>query len=106
MTKIKKWYSDDFILRKEMLKEYHLSEYLLVKTFGCCRFVLGLQHENYQNKVKHRYRRSFTTNVTNTNIQILDGAVKLPKLGKVKAVIRNTKWISIKVGNHITRTRQ
>ena len=38
-------------------------------------------------KSKHKSRRSYTTNITNGNIAILDKAVKLPKLGLVKAKI-------------------
>lgn len=33
---------------------------------------------------------SYTTNFTNGNIAVLDGEVKLPKLGKIKAVIHRT----------------
>ncbi|MBT9777389.1 helix-turn-helix domain-containing protein [Clostridium sp. MCC353] len=38
-------------------------------------------------KGRRRSRMSYTTNFTNGNIAVLDGEVKLPKLGKVKAVI-------------------
>ena len=38
-------------------------------------------------KSKRTARKSYTTNCTNRNIEILDGAVKLPKLGRVKAKI-------------------
>ena len=121
---------------------------LLLKTFGCCRFVYNkcleeqerryasgescmscfdminyctrvLKHENvflkepdkfslsnslkaldegYKRffrkqgghpkfKSKHQSRMSYTTNITNGNIAVGDGWVKLPKLGRVKAVI-------------------
>ena len=46
-------------------------------------------------KSKSKSRRSYTTNATNNNIEILDGYVKLPKLGKVKASIHrkaNDGW--------------
>lgn len=42
-------------------------------------------HPKY--KSKHRSRRSYTTNFTNGNIAVGEKFVKLPKLGKVKAVI-------------------
>ena len=38
-------------------------------------------------KSKHHSRMSYTTNFTNGNIAVLDGEVKLPKLGKVRAAI-------------------
>ena len=38
-------------------------------------------------KSKHRSRRSYTTNITNGNIAVLEKAVKLPKLGLIKAKI-------------------
>ena len=38
-------------------------------------------------KSKKRSRNSYTTNCTNGNISVYENAVKLPKLGKVKAVI-------------------
>ena len=38
-------------------------------------------------KSKRRTRKSYTTNMTNNNIGIGDGYIKLPKLGKVKAKI-------------------
>ena len=38
-------------------------------------------------KSKRRSRCSYTTNLTNGNIAVFDDAVKLPKLGRVKAVI-------------------
>ena len=41
-------------------------------------------------KSKHKSRLSYTTNFTNGNIKVLDNAVKLPKLGKVKAVVHRT----------------
>ena len=40
-------------------------------------------HPKYKSK-KHPHR-SYTTNITNNNVAILDGAIKLPKLGLVKA---------------------
>ena len=42
---------------------------------------------NPKYKSKHKSRRSYTTNITNGNIAVGDRFVKLPKLGKVKAVI-------------------
>ena len=36
-------------------------------------------------KSKKNPYRSYTTNITNNNVAILDGAIKLPKLGSVKA---------------------
>lgn len=36
-------------------------------------------------KSKHRSKKSYTTNFTNGNIEVGDGYVKLPKLGRVKA---------------------
>lgn len=41
-------------------------------------------------KSRHHSRMSYTTNFTNGNIAVLDGEVKLPKLGKIKAVIHRT----------------
>ena len=38
-------------------------------------------------KSRHLSKTSYTTNFTNNNIKVLEGAVQLPKLGKVKAVI-------------------
>ena len=38
-------------------------------------------------KSRRRSRRSYTTNLTGSNIAVLDGCVKLPRIGKVKAVI-------------------
>ena len=38
-------------------------------------------------KSRHHSRMSYTTNYTNGNIAVLDGEIKLPKLGKVKAVV-------------------
>ena len=38
-------------------------------------------------KSKHKSRKSYTTNFTNNNIEVGCNYVKLPKLGKVKAVI-------------------
>ena len=38
-------------------------------------------------KSKHKSRKSYTTNFTNNNIEVGANYVKLPKLGKVKAVI-------------------
>ncbi len=45
-------------------------------------------HPKFKNK--HRSSRSYTTNFTNNNIQVGDTYIKLPKLGKVKAVIHRT----------------
>ena len=41
-------------------------------------------------KSKHSAKRSFTTNCTNNNIEVLEFIIKLPKLGKVKAVVHRT----------------
>ena len=38
-------------------------------------------------KCKHKAKRSYTTNITNGNIEISDNSIKLPKLGWVKAKI-------------------
>ena len=38
-------------------------------------------------KSRRRSRRSYTTNLTGSNIAVLDGCIKLPRIGKVKAVI-------------------
>ena len=38
-------------------------------------------------KSKHRAKKSYTTNITNGNIEIGDNSIKLPKLGWVKAKI-------------------
>ena len=43
------------------------------------------RHPKYKNK--HHVKRSYTTNFTNNNIVVIDRIIKLPKLGKVKAVI-------------------
>ena len=53
---------------------------------GYKRFFEGNgKHPRY--KSRHRSRMSYTTNVTNRNIEVGDKYVKLPKLGKVRAVI-------------------
>ena len=47
-------------------------------------------------KSKHHISQSYTTNCINGNIAVLSKAIKLPKLGKVKASIHrlpNTDWI-------------
>lgn len=41
-------------------------------------------------KSKHHSRMSYTTNFTNGNIAVLDGKIKLPKLGKIKAIVHRT----------------
>jgi len=41
-------------------------------------------------KNKHRSKRSYTTNHTNNNIDVMESKIKLPKLGKVKAVVHRT----------------
>ena len=38
-------------------------------------------------KAKHFSKKSYTSNFVNNNIQIFGNAVKLPKLGKVSAVV-------------------
>ena len=38
-------------------------------------------------KCKHKAKRSYTTNITNGNIEISDNSIKLPKLGWVRAKI-------------------
>lgn len=46
-------------------------------------------------KSKRRSRKSYTTNRTNGNIKVLESAVQLPKVGRVKAVIHRRapqKW--------------
>ena len=43
------------------------------------------RHPRY--KSKHKRQQSYTTNFTNGNIKVLDNAIQLPKLGKVKAVV-------------------
>ena len=43
------------------------------------------KHPKY--KSKHKSKKSYTTNFTNNNIETGDTWIKLPKLGKVKAVI-------------------
>ena len=57
---------------------------------------LGAAFKNFWNnkntgfpkyKSKHRSRRSYTVPVTNNNVMVFDRAVKLPKLGYVKAKI-------------------
>ena len=40
-------------------------------------------------KCKHKAKRSYTTNITNRNIEISDNSIKLPKLGWVKAKIHH-----------------
>lgn len=40
-------------------------------------------------KCKHKAKRSYTTNITNVNIEISDNSIKLPKLGWVKAKIHH-----------------
>lgn len=40
-------------------------------------------------KCKHKAKRSYTTNITNGNIEISDNSIKLPKLGWVKAKIHH-----------------
>ena len=41
-------------------------------------------------KSKHKSRRSYTTNMTNNNIKVLEKTIQLPKLGKVKAVVHRS----------------
>lgn len=41
-------------------------------------------------KTKNKSKRSYTTNFTNNNIEVLDKYIKLPKLGKIKANIHRT----------------
>lgn len=61
---------------------YHLSD-------GYDRFFKHLgKFPKYKNK--HKVRKSYTTNFTNGNIEIGTNYVKLPKLGKVKAVIHRS----------------
>ena len=46
-------------------------------------------------KSKHKSKKSYTTNFTNNNIELGDNFIKLPKMGKVKAVIHrkpNKEW--------------
>ena len=58
---------------------FHLEE-------GYRRFFLRLgKHPRY--KSRHKAKWSYTTNFTNHNIEIGERYIKLPKLGKVKAVI-------------------
>ena len=45
------------------------------------------KHFNVPHFKKRKYRQSYKTSFTNNNIAVLDGAVKLPKLGRVKAAI-------------------
>lgn len=40
-------------------------------------------------KCKHKAKKSYTTNITNGNIEISDNSIKLPKLGWVKAKIHH-----------------
>lgn len=40
-------------------------------------------------KCKHKAKRTYTTNITNGNIEISDNSIKLPKLGWVKAKIHH-----------------
>lgn len=57
-------------------------------------------------KNKHRAKRSFTTNITNGNIEVGENYVKLPKLGKVKAKIhRRAKYGWIIKSATITKNR-
>ncbi|OLO35930.1 transposase, partial [Alkalihalophilus pseudofirmus] len=73
---------------------------LIRKTFGCVRFVynkmLAERIETYENKAffkgnakfpkfkSKRHKQSYTTNVVNGNIEMLDGHIKLPKLKNIK----------------------
>jgi putative transposase len=67
---------DKFALTNAIL---HLEE-------GYRRFFLRLgKHPRY--KSRHKAKLSYTTNFTNHNIEIGERYIKLPKLGKVKAVI-------------------
>ena len=45
-------------------------------------FFKGAGYPNF--KSKHKSRDSYRTNFNNKNIELLDGSIKLPKLGKVK----------------------
>ena len=52
------------------------------------------EHPKY--KSKHKDKKSYTTNITNGNIEIGEKAIKLPKLGNVKAKIHRkpkNDWI-------------
>ena len=78
-------------------------EIMFAKTFGCCRKVWNLmlsekiavyketgkfpQVTPAKYKSAKHSRRSYTTNNQNGTIALLDKAIKLPKIGAVKAVI-------------------
>ena len=69
----------------------------MARNFGCCRYVfnhfLAQRHEQYREpgyprfKSKHNHRQSYKSKCVGTNIKVLDHAVQLPKLGKVKCRI-------------------
>lgn len=47
-------------------------------------------------KSKHKSKKSYTTNFVNGNIELLDNSIRLPKIGKVRAVLHripNSEWI-------------
>ena len=48
------------------------------------------QNDHPVSKAKNKCKNSYTTNTTNNNIEIMDGHIKLPKLGMVKAKIHRT----------------
>ena len=79
------------ILKKEYewLKEvdkYAISNALNNLHSGYQRFFKKLgKHPKY--KSKHRTQKSYITNCSGKNIEVLENKIKLPKLGKVKAVI-------------------
>lgn len=52
-----------------------------------CRVKRGEKSGFPKFKSKHNHRKSYKSRCTGTNIQVLDGAIKLPKLGRVKCRI-------------------
>ena len=61
------------------------------------------KHPKYKNK--HKAKKSYTTNFTNSNIKVGENYIKLPKVGKVKAKISlDTRCLRIKSAT-ITQNR-
>lgn len=83
----------DFLFLREVDK-YALTNAVFHLANGFDRFFKKQGgYPKYKNK--HKAKKTYTTNFTNNNIEIGDGYVKLPKLGKVKAKIHrspNEDW--------------
>lgn len=87
--------TDDYIFLKEVDK-FALEASVEAVDDAYDRFFKG-QNRFPRFKSKHKSRKSYTSKQTNNNIEVLDGFVKLPKLGLVKFSRPN------KVGNSLSK---